>query len=166
MAKKKKQEEEEELEELDEFETQEIESVYPTITPEKDSADDQEIEEYMEETTEELLEEELDEELEIGIPKEEKDYKYLNLEIRHGKGENEFEIDIEGQSHGFLNVFVKELLNHEGVKIAAYKITRIETPRIYLKLEEGYKVKKILRDAITNLREEVQEIKKLFKPLM
>lgn len=165
MAKKKKAEDEDELEELDEFETQEIESVYPTIKPETPSETEEEIE-FSDEEAEELLEEELEEELDIGLKEEEKQYKYLNLEIKSGKGKNEFEVYVEGQSHGFLNIFVKTLLEMEGVKIAAYKVTRIETPRIYLKLEEGYKVKEILRNGINTLREQVLDVKEIFKPLM
>jgi len=166
MAKKKKDQEEDDFEELDEFETQEIESVYPTITRKTKAEEEKESAESEEEITEELLEGEFDEELEIGRPEEEKDYKYLKLEIRRGKGENEFEVYVHGQSHGFLNVFVKVLLNTEGVRIAAYKVTRIETPRIFLKIEDGYKIKEILRIAINDLREQVEEVKELFKPLL
>jgi DNA-directed RNA polymerase subunit L len=51
------------------------------------------------------------------------------------------------------------------VNSAAYKITRINPPEIFIRLEDGYKVKKILFKAIENLRAEVTEVQKVFKKL-
>lgn len=166
MAKKKNEESnEEDLEEIEELENQEIESVYPTFdTGAKE-------EEISAEETEEVLseeDEELQEDLEFVMEEEEEgpEYKYLDLQLKHGKGRNHYEVFIEGQSHGFLNVLVKHLLNLEGVDLAAYKKTDIEVPKIFIKLKEGNKIKKILRDALDSLREEVVSVQKGFKNLM
>jgi DNA-directed RNA polymerase subunit L len=51
------------------------------------------------------------------------------------------------------------------VNSAAYKITRINPPEIFIRLEDGYEVKKILFKAIENLRAEVTEVQKVFKKL-
>jgi DNA-directed RNA polymerase subunit L len=93
-------------------------------------------------------------------------YKYLDLQIQKGKGINHYEIFIEGQSHGFLNVLVKHLLNLEGVDLAAYKKTDIEAPKIFIKLKDGHKIKNTLRDGLESLREEVLSAQKTFKKLI
>ena len=163
MAKKKKEDsDEEEFEEIEEFESQEIESVYPKFETKG---------EVSAEVSDEILteeDEELQEDLDFVMEEEEEGprYKYLDLQIKRGSGKNNYEIFIDGQSHGFLNVFVKHLLNLEAVDLAAYKKTDIEAPKIFLKLKEGYKIKKTLRDGIDSLRDEVVSVQKGFKGLM
>lgn len=168
MAKKKNEEsDEEDLEEIEEFENQDIESVYPTIDR---GAEEEEKEISAIETEETLSEEdeELQEDLEFVMEEEEEGprYKFLDLQIKHGKGKNHYEVFLEGQSHGFLNVLVKHLLSLEGVDLAAYKKTDIEAPKIFIKLKDEHKIKKILRDGIDSLRDEVLSVEKVFKKLM
>ncbi|MFX1338060.1 MAG: RpoL/Rpb11 RNA polymerase subunit family protein [Promethearchaeota archaeon] len=87
----------------------------------------------------------------------------MNLNI--GFSENDYELQIEGQSHGFCNIFVKHLLSIEGVNMAAYKYTRIDPAQIFIRLEPGYKIKEIIQQGIESLREEVLDVQKIFKKL-
>ncbi len=167
MAKKKiKKETEEELEDdLGDLEDEELEIELPKITK-KSPKDEKKVEETLSMASE-LGEEENEEELEFEL--EEKplfpDYKYLDLKI-YEVAENNYEIEIDGQSHGFCNILVKHLLNIEGVNIAAYKITGLEPAKIYLRLKNGHKIKDILYKGIESLREEVVDVKKHFQKLM
>ncbi|MFX1419209.1 MAG: RpoL/Rpb11 RNA polymerase subunit family protein [Promethearchaeota archaeon] len=158
MAKKKapkiEDSDEDELDEL--LEEEEIESVYPKLEKTK------EIESTPEPFEEVIEEEEFELEEEPRFP----DYKYLNLEVNKGQGENDYEILVEGQSHGFCNILVNHLLKIEGVNIAAYKFTNIEPAKIFIRLEDKYKIKDILHKGIESLREEVISVQKLFKKLM
>ncbi|MFW9900834.1 MAG: RpoL/Rpb11 RNA polymerase subunit family protein [Candidatus Thorarchaeota archaeon] len=163
MAKKKAakstENDEEDLDDIvDELlEDNEIESVYPKIKEKEEIESPTTLEESIEE---EEMEFELEEEARFP------DYKYLNLQLKRGVGGNDYELFIEGQSHGFCNILVKHLLNIEGVNIAAYKYTKIEPATIYIRLEKGYKIKDILHKGIELLREEVIEVQKLFKKLI
>ncbi|MFW9826745.1 MAG: RpoL/Rpb11 RNA polymerase subunit family protein [Candidatus Thorarchaeota archaeon] len=166
MAKKKavKAEEtaENDLDEIDEelLDDEEIENIYPKLkekeqvkpTPPSDD-------EYVEE-----LEEEFEEEEEARFPS----YKYLDVGIMKGIGENDYEVTIEGQSHGFCNILVKHLLEVEGVNMAAYKVNNVELPKIFIRLENSktYKIKDILNKGIESLREEVLEVQKKFKKFL
>ncbi|MFX1315644.1 MAG: RpoL/Rpb11 RNA polymerase subunit family protein [Promethearchaeota archaeon] len=162
MAKKKQVEpkEDEVIEEEDLLEDEDSEGVYPKLekrievsrTP---SSGEDEISEYAEEE----LEYEIEEEVEFPS------YKYLNLRLVKDVGENDYELIIEGQSHGFCNILVKHLLEIEGVNIAAYKITGIELPKIFIRLANSkkYKIKEILHKGIESLRDEVTEVYKVFK---
>jgi DNA-directed RNA polymerase subunit L len=96
------------------------------------------------------------------------DYRHLSLDLIKTLGDNDFELTVKGQSHGFCNILVKHLLETEGVKAAAYKVTGIVPPQIFIRLEESRKVKikDILYKAIESLREEVLEVQKLFQKLM
>ena len=96
------------------------------------------------------------------------DYKYMKLGLTKAIGDNDYELSVTGQSHGFCNILVKHLLNTEGVKAAAYKITGIIPPQIFIRLEESknVKIKDIIYTAIESLREEVLEVQKLFQKLM
>ncbi|UCC20811.1 MAG: hypothetical protein JSV62_05900 [Promethearchaeota archaeon] len=158
MAKKKapitEDIDEDELEEL--LEEEEIESVYPKLEERK------ELEAIPESFDEAIEEEEFELEEEPRFP----DYKYLNLELNKGQGDNDYELLVEGQSHGFCNIFVNHLLKIEGVNIAAYKFTNIEPAKIFIRLEDKYKIKDVLHKAIESLREEVLSVQKLFKKLM
>ena len=60
------------------------------------------------------------------------------------------------------------MLDTEGVKAAAYKITGIVPPQIFIRLEDSTKVKikDIIFTAIESLREEVLQVQKLFQKLM
>ncbi len=163
MAKKKAPETEEKNEEdLDEFmeellEDEEVESVYPKVEDKQDA-------ESVPSSDEEIIEEE---EFELEEEPLFPDYKYLSLKINKGQGENDYELIVEGQSHGFCNILVKHLLTIEGVNIAAYKATNIAPAQIFIRLEnsKNYKIKDILHKGIESLREEVLEVKKIFKKL-
>lgn len=158
---KKKPKKEDDLEGLDDDFLDDIETVYPTLKKPKDKQlDDLEREVVDEEGLEEELEYEMEE-----IPKP-PEYKYLNLAIRKGEQENDYRLSVEGQSHGFLNILVKHLLNTEGVNSAAYKVTRIDPPEVFVRLEKGNKIKNILQKAIQSLKNEVDETEKAFKTLI
>ncbi|TET56555.1 MAG: hypothetical protein E3J52_11850 [Promethearchaeota archaeon] len=161
MAKKKavKTEDTEEDDIDDLLEDEEIESVYPKIEEKEESVSaPASLEETMEEEEEEF---EIEEEAKFP------DYKYLNVEIKKTQGENDYEILLEGQSHGLLNILVKHLLLIEGVNVAAYKVTNIEPPTVFIRLENSkdYKIKDILYKGIESLRKKVIEVQKLFKKL-
>ena len=159
MAKKKKVEPEEDND-FEDLEEEEIESVYPEIEK-KSSEELKDIEKPAPEEEEEI------EELEYELEEEEiPDYKYLNLGLSTGLSENDYELQIEGQSHGFCNIFVKHLLNIEGVNMAAYKHTNIAPAQIFIRLEPGHKIKEIIYQGIESLREEVIEVQKIFNKLM
>ena len=154
---KKEEEIKDDFEDLKDIDDGEIKSVYPKMEKgkKKDTINDLG-----------LVEDEEEEEIEEPIVDEGPKYKYLNLEILKKEGDNNYEIYIDGQSHGFLSVFVTHLLDLEGVTLAAYKKNNVEPPMIFLKLEDGFKIKDILRKGINNLREEVVNVQKVFKNLM
>jgi len=166
MAKKKKakaEEDDSDVDDLGDFEDGEIEIAIPKTEkkpPIEDKIEDLDSTDIMGE--EGLIEEEFELELEEEKPT----YRFLDLKLTKGVNENDYELAVEGQSHGFCNIFVKHLLNIEGVNIAAYKVTRIEDPKIFIRLEKGYKIKEILHKGIENLREEVLDVQKLFQKLV
>ncbi len=169
MAKKKATKEEIEEEDFgdlvdDEFEDDDVESVYPDLDKKKEVSKpkEEQIAEEMEEGEEEIDEFDVDIEDELQ-PVE---YKYLDIEIKHGLGDNDYEISVKGQSHGFCNILVKHLLDIEGVNIAAYKVTRLQPPQIFIRLENGFDIKEILFKGISSLREEVESVEKVFQKLM
>ncbi|MFX1310045.1 MAG: RpoL/Rpb11 RNA polymerase subunit family protein [Promethearchaeota archaeon] len=163
MAKKKavktEEKDEDEIDELvDELlDNEEIETVYPKL--EKNGELEPEPS-----TAEEIIEEE---EFELEEEPRFPDYKYLKIELNRGQDETDYELLIEGQSHGFCNILVKHLLKIEGVNIAAYKVTGIEPSKIFIRLEntQDYEIKDILHKGIESLREEIIEVQKLFKKL-
>ncbi|MFX1377567.1 MAG: RpoL/Rpb11 RNA polymerase subunit family protein [Promethearchaeota archaeon] len=163
MAKKKAVKlEDKDEDEIDEFgdellDDEEIESVYPKVEKKK------EVEAVPPSSDEIIEEEEFELEEEPRFP----DYKYLNLKLNKGKAENDYELIVEGQSHGFCNILVKHLLNIEGVNIAAYKATNISPAQIFIRLEnsKNYKIKDILNKGIESLRQEVLDVQKVFKKL-
>jgi DNA-directed RNA polymerase subunit L len=162
LAKKKAEpKKEDDLEGLDDDFLDDIESEYPSLEKTKGK---QKEDLEMDLEVEEILEEELEYEME-EIPKP-AEYKYLNLGILKGEQENDYRLTVEGQSHGFLNILVKHLLSTEGVNSAAYKVTRIDHPEVFVRLEKGNKIKDILHKAIQSLKNEVNEAEKTFKKLM
>jgi len=160
MAKKKvvKPEEEEELED-DLFGDHEIDIEYPKVK-EEDLSSSPSIEE--DDTVSEEEEFELEEEARFP------EYKHLNLSINKSAGKNDYELSIEGQSHGFCNILVNHLLNIEGVNVAAYKVTKIEPSKLFIRLEDSKKfnIKDILLKAIESLRAEVLDVQRLFQKLI
>jgi DNA-directed RNA polymerase subunit L len=168
MAKKKPTEPEEDLEEdIGDFEDEEIESLYPKV--EKKNTTETKVEESdLAEQPTEMAEIELEEDFEGEL--EEKPevlgYKYLGLELEKGTTENDYMLKIKGQSHGFCNLFVKILLNIEGVNLAAYKVTGLEPSKVIIRLEKNYKIKDILYKGIESLREQLNEVKELFLKIM
>jgi DNA-directed RNA polymerase subunit L len=146
MAKKKaiKKEEidQDEIDELveDLLDDEEIERVYPKLEENKEVKS-------VPPSAEEIIEEE---EFELEEEPRFPDYKHINLELIKGQGDNDYELIIEGQSHGFCNILVKHLLKTEGVNVAAYKSTNIEPAKIFIRLENSktYKIKDILHKGI------------------
>ncbi|MFX1591084.1 MAG: RpoL/Rpb11 RNA polymerase subunit family protein [Promethearchaeota archaeon] len=163
MAKKKavktEEKDEDEIDELvDELlDNEEIETVYPKLEKNGELKPEPS-------TAEEIIEEE---EFELEEEPRFPDYKYLKIELNRGQDETDYELLIEGQSHGFCNILVKHLLKIEGVNIAAYKVTGIEPSKIFIRLEntQDYEIKDILQKGIESLREEIIEVQKLFKKL-
>ncbi|MFW9936313.1 MAG: RpoL/Rpb11 RNA polymerase subunit family protein [Candidatus Thorarchaeota archaeon] len=164
MAKKKGKTKKEE-EDFDDFEDdsfgeEEIESHYPKL--EGKEVKKSKPKDDLEEEIEAEEEEEFELEPEIEVP----EYKHIGLDIKYGLNENDYKIIIKGQSHGFCNIFVKHLLNIEGVNIASYKITKLEHPEIFVRIENGYKIKDVLFKGIEALKKEVSEVQSVFKKLM
>jgi DNA-directed RNA polymerase subunit L len=163
MAKKKVVKTEDELDDLEDelFDDEEDESEYP------ETSDRKEKEVVPSSTADEAIE--IDEEEEFEIEEEPRfpDYKHLKLNLTKTVGENDYELIIEGQSHGFCNILVKHLLEIEGVNAAAYKVTGIVPSQIFIRLDEdkNRNIKDILYEAIEALREEVVEVQKLFQKL-
>ena len=168
MAKKKSVKPEEELEE-------DLDDLEDDFSDEEDDFDS-DLLEVSDKKKKEDIPSSLDEDLEIEeediyeVEEEQrfKDYKYLDLKLVKALRENDYELSVEGQSHGFCNMLVKHLLNNEGVIAAAYKVTGIEAPQIFIRLVEGdkYKINDILYGAIESLRGEVLEAQKMFKKLV
>ncbi|MFX1489999.1 MAG: RpoL/Rpb11 RNA polymerase subunit family protein [Promethearchaeota archaeon] len=169
MAKKKAvkhKEEEEELDDIDDelLDDEEIIGEYPKVSTrsERSSTSSPIDEDNLEEISEEDLDFEIEEEPRFP------DYKHLNLGLKRASGDNDYELTIEGQSHGFCNILVKHLLGTEGVEAAAYKVTGIEPPKVFIRLEskKSKTIKDILYEAIESLRKEVLEVQKLFQKLI
>jgi len=170
VAKKKvvSEEDEDELDDFgkDLFDDEEIESEYPQVG--KKQEEKKAIQEGdlagLDEDEAGLDEEDFEFE-ELEGP-EQPTYKYLDLDIKKGEGKNDYKLLIKGQSHGFCNVLVKHLLNIEGVNAAAYQVTRIDPPMVFIRIEDGKKIKNIIHKGIEALRKEVTEVEKLFSKLM
>lgn len=87
-------------------------------------------------------------------------YKYLDVRIDEVV-QNEYKIAIYNQSHGFCNFLISKLLNVNGVLYAAYKKTSLEPASVDLRIEPGKDVKKILKDAIDKMRDDLKMMQKL-----
>lgn len=163
MAKKKAEPEEENLDtdDKDLIDDEEIESHYPDVSNDAKSKE----ESVSIDVVDDEEEEEEDEGYEVE-PEPEPTYKFLTLAIKKSARDADYVLSVEGQSHGFCNIFVKSLLETEGVNSAAYKITKLVPPEIFIRLEDGYEIKKILYNTIENLRAEVGKVQKVFKKLM
>jgi len=163
VAKKKAEPKEEDLDIDDEdlFDEEEIESHYPDLSDDSKTKKESISIDVVDDD-----EEEEEEDFEIEPEPELPDYKYLKLAMKKGARDDDYTLSVEGQSHGFCNIFVQLLLETEGVNSAAYKITIIDPPEIFIRLEDGYEIKKILYNAIETLRAEVGKVEKLFKKLM
>lgn len=162
MAKKKAEPKEEKLDSDDKdlFDDEKIESHYPDVSNDSKSKEESVAIDVVEE------EEEEEESYEVE-PEPEPTYKYLTLAMKkEGARDDDYVLSVEGQSHGFCNIFVQLLLETEGVNSAAYKITKLVPPEIFIRLEDGYEIKKILFNVIETLRVEVGKVEKVFKKLM
>jgi len=164
MAKKKVvKPEEEDLDDLEDdlFDDDEIDEEYPEVSEKKGKEEISSLQEDDDLISEDEEEFELEEEARFP------DYKHLKLKLTKTMGEDDYELIIEGQSHGFCNILVKHLLDTDGVNSAAYKVTGIVPAQIFIRLDdsEKYKIKDILFKAIESLREEVLEVQKIFKQL-
>ena len=170
MAKKKvvPEDDEDELDDFgkDLFDDEEIESEYPQLGKNEEQQTPAKKDDLagLDEEESGLDEEEFGYEEPEGP--ERPTYKYLDLDLKKGEGKNDYKLLITGQSHGFCNVLVKHLLNIEGVKAAAYQVTRIDPPVIFIRIEEGKKIKNIIHKSIEALRKEVSEVEQLFTKLM
>lgn len=170
MAKKKvepKEENDTELTGLEDNLIDESESEYPKL--DKEGISKKPSKELSPDTEEDIKEEAFDEDLEFEYEEEEPqpiEYKFLDLSIVKGLKDNDYKLMIEGQSHGFCNILVKHLLQIEGVKSAAYKVTQIDPPEVFLRIEEGFDIKEILHKGIDGLKGEVNEVQQSFKNLM
>jgi DNA-directed RNA polymerase subunit L len=170
VAKKKvgPKEEDSDLEDIEEdvFDKEDIDSHYPDVSDDSEKKDETPSAETLEQTEKVESEDELEEEVEQApeLP----EYKKLKLNLISGPGDNDYTLTLEGQSHGFCNILVKHLLMVEGVKAAAYKITEIaiSPPQIFIRLEDGYKLKEVFYKGVDALRNEVAETQKLFKKFM
>ena len=164
MAKKKAEPKEEDvdIDEKDPFDDEEIENHYPDLSDDSKSKKESVSIDVVDEEDEDEEDEDFDIEPEPELP----DYKFLKLSMEKGARADDYTLSVKGQSHGFCNIFVHILLETEGVNSAAYKITVIEPPEIFIRLEDGYEIKKILFNAIETLRAEVGKVEKLFKKLM
>jgi len=164
VAKKKVKLKEEEAEEIEDFDDDEVvDSHYPDVGKNKDlSSDDSLVNEEL--GTDEFIEGE-EEEFEIEEEPRFPDYKYLNIDLQHGLSGNDYKLVIEGQSHGFCNIFVNHLLNIEGINLASYKVTKISPAEIFIRIEDGYKIKDVLYKGIETLKTEVNKVQELFKKL-
>jgi len=162
LAKKKAEPEEENLDtdDKDLIDDEEIESHYPDVSNDAKSKEESVSIDVVDDE-----EEEEDEGYEVE-PEPEPTYKFLTLAIKKSERDADYVLSVEGQSHGFCNIFVKSLLETEGVNSAAYKITKLVPPEIFIRLEDGYEIKKILYNTIENLRAEVGKVEKVFKKLM
>ncbi|TFF89862.1 MAG: hypothetical protein EU548_05960 [Promethearchaeota archaeon] len=166
MAKKKSSKNEDlDDEDFGGLDSDDLEIAIPKIGKKEGAAAD---EEGLEEDLDEL-EPSLEEEFE-PLPEEEEElptYKYLSVNEIKSKGNNDYEVIVEGQSHGLLNVLVKNLLKVEGVAMAAYKDNKLDLPTIYIRLtSDTLKIKDILYESIETLKNEVIEIQKLFKKVI
>jgi len=170
LAKKKVRPKEEysKLEDIEEdvFDKEDIDSHYPDVSDESVKKGETPLAETPEQTEKVESGEELEEEIEQApeLP----EYTILKLNLISDPGDNDYTLTLEGQSHGFCNILVKHLLMVEGVKVAAYKIMEIaiSPPQIFIRLEDGYKLKEIFNKGVDALRNEVAESQKLFKKLM
>ncbi len=165
MAKKKivpKEEDKDNEEDL--FDKEDIDSHYPVVSDGSVKKDEPPIAE----TTEQTEKAESEEEEEVEQAPELPEYTILELNLISGPGDNDYTLTLKGQSHGFCNILVKHLLTIEGVIAAAYKITEkaLSPPQIFVRLEDGYKLKEIFFKGVDALRNEVAETQKLFKKLM
>ncbi|MHA1149546.1 MAG: RpoL/Rpb11 RNA polymerase subunit family protein [Promethearchaeota archaeon] len=161
MAKKKKVVEEDD-DDLGDFDDDDFEIALPTLVDKKDK--EKEVKPKYEEDALDLEDEE-SEDLGIQLP-EVIDYKYVKPSIKKGQKENDYEVVVKGQSHGFCNILVKHLLEIKGVNIAAYKSTSIEPAKIFIRLEPGFAIKDILYKGMESLRDEVVQVQKVFEKLI
>ncbi len=163
MAKKKAEPKEEKIDSDDKdlFDDEKIESHYPDVSNDSKSKEESIAIDVVDDEDEEEEEEGFDIE-----PEPEPTYKFLTLGLKKGIRDEDYVLSVEGQSHGFCNIFVQLLLETEGVNSAAYKITKIEPPEIFIRIEDGYKIKKILYNTIETLRAQVGKVEKVFKKLM
>ena len=162
MAKKKAEPKEENLgtNDKDSLDDEEIKSHYPDVSNDSKSKEESVSIDVVDDE-----EEEEEEDFDIE-PEPEPTYKFLTLALEKGVRDADYVLSVEGQSHGFCNIFVQLLLETEGVNSAAYKITKLVPPEIFIRLEDGYEIKKILYNAIEILRAEVGKVEKVFKKLM
>ena len=89
---------------------------------------------------------------------ESKNYKYLELSILQST-DNEFDVIIKHQTHGFLNYMVSKIIQCKGVAFVAYQHLSIADPKIYIRTDGKRDVKDILKEAIKYARTEWKGMK-------
>ncbi len=156
IANEKSPTKKEDLEDIeDELFSADIEEEYPDI---ESKEEDKQQEESLEK---DLIPEDVEVIQKLPV-EEEKFYKYLNLKLKKIR-EHDYELNIEGQTHGFCNILVKHLLKVDGVEISAYKSTTIEPSVVFIRVKNGYDIKKIIFNGISLLEQEVIKLQKVFK---
>lgn len=95
---------------------------------------------------------------EIEETEKKRDYKHLEINIEE-IAKDEYIVYILHQSHGFLNYMVSKLLKIKGVVFAAYKISSIDHPNIYIKIDGTKDIKNILNEVIKIMRIEIGGLK-------
>ena len=80
-----------------------------------------------------------------------KAYKYLELAILQNS-DNEFDVIIKHQTHGFLNYMVSKIIQCKGVAFVAYQHLSIADPKIYIRTDGKREIKDILKEAIKYAR--------------
>lgn len=151
---KKPSKKKETIDELDEdLFTSDVDEEFPDLEPKEDDKD-----------LGDLKEEEIEsEKIYEKIEEIEEDYrKYMKLKLLK-KRENDYELIIDGQTHGFCNIFIKYLLMVEGVDMAAYKSTTIDPAKVFIRVKNGYNVMDLISKSIDMLETEVVKMQKVFK---
>ena len=96
--------------------------------------------------------------IETELDETQPNFKHLQLSIIQNS-EFEYFIRIKHQDHGFLNYFSLKLLKIKGVKLAAYKITDLESPRVLVQLDGSKDIKTVLKETISQMRIELKGLK-------
>jgi len=85
-------------------------------------------------------------------------YKHLQVNII-SLGKNEYMVIIRHQGHGFLNYFTSKILKIKGVEYAAYKVTNLDHPRIYIHTDGSKEIKNILKEAVKKMKIELKGLR-------
>ncbi|MHA1674504.1 MAG: RpoL/Rpb11 RNA polymerase subunit family protein [Promethearchaeota archaeon] len=87
-----------------------------------------------------------------------REFKYMQIQIEKDN-DKEYYIIVRHQSHGFMNYLVSQVLKCKGVDFVAYKITSLDPPKLYVRVEEGLDIKAVLKEALGKMRTEWKGMK-------